>query len=246
MITYERSSTLRWALLALVVAAGGGAYWWWSHEGAEGQGGVVLSGNKGGLPGWTQASTGGDDAAAALKPPILDDGRPSDIQSEDWSSLNAALQKQGSGKAEGERIVAYLRFQHSFESWQALEDPKDARKRHSMAQALLAEVPDRLAKGEFTPVEASIMTTVLLADLETDEIKRNQRIEDMQARLNTIKPQTEDEKVMQAQTRETELKRRQATAFAEWQAKTDPAERTQAKLDQSMEEIRRAYNSGEF
>jgi hypothetical protein len=246
MITYERSGTLRWVVLALAVAAGGGAYWWFSHEGAEGQEGVAQTATKGGIPGWPQATPGTDEAAAALKPPILDDGRPSDVQTEDWASLSAALAKQSAPKGEGERIVSYLRYQHSFEAWQALEDPKDVRKRHSMAQALLNEVPERLTKGEFTPVEANIMATVLLADLEPDEAKRNQRVEEIQAKLNAIKPQSEDEKVMQSQTRETELKRRQATAFGEWQAKTDPAERTQAKLDQALEEVRRAYNSGEF
>lgn len=245
MITYQRYKSWHLVVGALALAsAAGGAYWWFGSH-SEAPSGVVLADNKASPPGWPQASTGNEDGNISLKPPILGDGRPSDVQAEDWSALNAALDKQAMPKTEAERIVGYLRFQHSFEAWQTLDETKDARKRRGMAQVLLAELPDRLAKGEFTPIEANLMSAVLLADLESDESKRNQRLEEMQGKMN-INLEAETDQTQQAKGRQTELKRRLATAFGEWQAKTTAAERTQAKLDQALEDVRRAYNSGEF
>jgi hypothetical protein len=232
--------------LAVVVAGGAAAAYWWMHQGDETQQGGVVLANKQGLPGWPQASVGNDDPTAVLKPPVLQDGRPSDVQSEDWAALNAALAKIGAPKGEADRIVGYLRYQHNFETWQTLDETKDAKRRQRMAQALLAELPERLSTGEFTPIEANLMSAVLFADIEPDETKRAQRMEEQQAKLNAIWSMTEDEQAAAAKTRQTELKRRQATAFGEWQAKTNPADHTPAKLEQSLEEVRRAYNSGEF
>lgn len=248
MITYQRSKSWQIAAVALALAgAAFGAYWFFGPKDGDGdREGVVLADHKAAPSGWMQPSVGNEDPAAALKPAVLSDGRPSDIQPDDWAVLNAVFDKMGMPKAEAPRIVGYLRYQRSFETWQTLDEAKDGKKRRGMAQALLGELPERLATGEFTPIEANLMSAVLLADMEPDENKRNQRVEEMQAKLNTIQPMTEDEQQMQAKTRQTELKRRQATAFAEWQAKTNPAERTPAKLEQAMEEIRRAYNSGEF
>ncbi|MDO9237616.1 MAG: hypothetical protein Q7U28_16480 [Aquabacterium sp.] len=247
MITYQRSKALPLAALALAVAgAAGGAYWLWGHEDdSDAKPGVVLSSTKS-APGWIQPTAGNDDPTATLKASIEGDGRPSDIEADDWAALNAALAKHGGQKGEGERIVSYLRFQHGFESWQVLDEAKDAKKRQRMAQALLSELPDRMKSGEFTPIEANLMSAVLLADIETDETKRNQRLEEWQGKLNAIAPLKEEDAASQAQARQTELKRRLATAFAEWQAKTVPSERTPAKLEQSFAEARRAYNSGEF
>jgi hypothetical protein len=246
MITYQRSKSWQMVLLALIVAAGGGAAYWWMHHEDDVQTGVVLANKAGGIAGWPQASTGNEDPDMALKPPVMQDGRPSDVQSEDWAALNAALAKLALPKGEAERIVGYLRYQHNFESWQTLDETKDAKRRQRMAQALLTELPERLASGEFTPIEANLMSAVLFADIEPDEAKRTQRMEEQQAKLLAIAPLNEDEQIMAAKTRQTELKRRQATAFGDWQAKTNPAERTPAKLEQSLQEVRRAYNSGEF
>ena len=248
MITYQRSKTLPLAILALTVAGvAGGVYWFWGREdaGSAAQPGVVLASNKA-APGWIQPTTGSDDPTATLKVVIDGDGRPSDIEPEDWAALNNALVKRGAPKGEGERIVSYLRFQHGFESWQVLDEAKDAKKRQRMAQALLGELPDRMKSGEFTPIEANLMSAVLLADIEPDETKRTQRLEEWQGKLNAIAPLKEEDAASQAQARQTELKRRLAMAFAEWQAKTVPAERTAAKLEQSLQEAYRAFNSGEI
>jgi hypothetical protein len=246
MITYQRSSSMRWGMFALALAIGGGTgYWMWANQAEPEQPGAAAVAEKSAVGGFPSVSSNVPEPTA-LRAPVLADGRPSDVPADDWAALNAAMQKQGAAKGEPERMVGYLRYQRSFETWQSLDNVKDAKRRHAIAQSLLDEIPGRLSNGEFTSVEANIMATVLLADIETDDIKRNARVDEWQAKLQSIKPLSDNEQQLLAETRETELKRRQATAFAEWQAKTAPGDRTQAKLDQAMAEVRRAYNSGEF
>ncbi|MBI5924029.1 MAG: hypothetical protein HY836_00345 [Aquabacterium sp.] len=245
MITYQRSKSWQIAAAVAVVAGVAGAIYWFSGSSGE-QSGVVLADNAASGAGWVQPGVGTDDLAASLKVQMLADGRPADVQSEDWDTLNAVITKLGQPKQEAERIVGYLRYQHTFEAWQTLDEIKDAKRRQAAAKALLGELPGRLSSGEFTPIEANLMGAVLLADIEPDENKRNKLVEELQGNLNGIAPMTEDEQQMQAKTRQTELKRRMATAYGEWQAKTNPADRTPAKLEQALEEVRRAYNSGEF
>lgn len=245
MITYQRSKSWQIAAAVAVVAAVAGGIYWFTGSSSE-HDGVVLADNKASGAGWVQPGVGTDDLAASLKVQMSADGRPADVQAEDWNTLNGIMAKLGQPKQEAERIVGYLRYQHTFEAWQTLDETKDAKRRQSAAKALLGELPDRLASGEFTPIEANLMGAVLLADIEPDENKRNKLVEEMQGKLNGIAPMTEDEQQMQAKMRQTELKRRMATAYGEWQAKTNPADRTPAKLEQALEEVRRAYNSGEF
>ena len=245
MITYQRSKSWQIAAAVAVVAGVAGGIYWFTGSSGE-QSGVVLADTAASAAGWVQPGVGTDDLAASLKVQTLADGRPADVQSEDWNTLNGVMAKLGQPKQEAERIVGYLRYQHTFETWQSMDETKDAKRRQVAAKALLGELPDRLVTGEFTPIEANLMGAVLLADVESNEERRNKLLEDLQAKLNNISPITENEQQMQLKARQTELKRRMATAFAEWQAKTNPADRTPAKLEQAMEEVRRAYNSGEF
>ena len=127
-------------------------------------------------------------------------------------------------------------------------EQRDARKRRQMAEALMSELPERMKSGEFTLVEATLMGVVLVADMEPDEAKRTQRAEAWQAKVGSMVggmvANPEDEAQMAALNRETEFKRRRASAFGDWQLKTEPAERSPAKLSQAMEDIQRMYNSG--
>lgn len=245
MITYQRSKSWQIAAAVAVVAAVAGGIYWFTGSSGE-HAGVVLADNKASGAGWVQAGVGSDDLATSLKAQMTADGRPADVGSEDWSTLNSVMSKLGHPKQEAERIVSYLRYQRTFEAWQTLDETKDSKRRQFAAKALLGELPDRLSSGEFTVIEANLMGAVLLADIETDENMRNKLLEELQGKFNVISPITADEQQLQLKSRQTELKRRMATAFGEWQAKTNPADRTAAKLEQAMAEVRRAYNSGEF
>jgi hypothetical protein len=246
-ILYQRSSSK--LLLSAVVAVaviGAGAYWVTSGSSTSGEGGVVLS-SQSGLPGWPQASTGNPEPAETLQPAVKADGRPSDVSTDDWAALQAALAKVGMTSAEAERIVNFNRYQRSFESWQSLDQTEDAARRRRMAQALMNELPKHVGRGDFTLLEAVLIGSSLIAEIEPDTASRTARLDAWQAEVLTVMPvQSEDEGQSKASTRETELKRRQALAFAEWQARTDPAERTPARLEQAFEEVRRAYNSMSF
>lgn len=244
MITYNNSQTrLRLvAVVLLAAAAAGGAYWW---SGSDKHDGVVLSEEGKGLPGWPQASTGVPSPEAVLTPSVMADGRPSDVSQEDWDILKAIMAKQPNGQGQAERIVSLLRYQNAFEAWQGIEDSKDKQAyRRNMAKSLLADLPERLTNGEFTLVETTLMAAILIADIESDEDARNQALSQWQAKLNAIEPPTEDERLLTERSKPVELKRMQATAFAEWKAQTNPAERTPAKLEQAMQEVLRSYNSG--
>lgn len=246
MITYQRSRTGPIIAAVVAVAAlGAGAYWWHSAGEAGDRAGVVVNQGGGTANGWLKPGVG-DEPQMTLKPQMAADGRPSDVPADDWAALQAALAKVNASKDEAARIVSYLRYQRGFEMWQNLDPTKDGLRRHDMAQDLLNELPDRLKTGEFTPIESNLMAAVLLADLETDETKRNQMLEQWQSKLSAISPMSEDEQQTMAQARETELKRRMATAFGDWESKTQPADRTTAKLEQALLEVQRAYNAGAF
>ena len=247
MITYQTSKSKQWtvALLAAAGVAAAGYWFWQGGEPSETSSGVVLATNQGGAIKPTPTVEAEIDQE--LKgPPVTEDGRPSDVSSDDWKALQATLARQGAPKGEAERIVSYLRYQRSFENWQQLDQEKDAQKRRLMAQSLLAEIPERMAKGEFSAIEGQMMSAVLLTETTSDEAERTRIIEQWQLKLASIASPLDDEKVLLAKAREVEFKRRQANAFGEWQTQTNPSEHTQARLDQAFEGIRRAYNSGEF
>jgi len=249
MITVEKSRSWQGvAIAAAVVAAAVGAYLTWGSSG-EGAGGTAVGNAGNGMwPGMGNSASVVASGAPELNPPVLADGRPSDLSEADWNALEAALKRQPNAKAEATRIVSYLRYQKAFETWQNLDEQRDARKRREMAQALMSELPERMKAGEFTVVEATLMGVVLVADMEQDETKRNQRAEAWQAKvgsmLGAMVSNPQDEVQMASLNRETEFKRRRASAFGDWQLKTDPAERSPAKLTQAMDDVQRMYNSG--
>lgn len=250
MITYQ-SKSKPWVTVAAVLAVGvaaGAAYWWsTSSTPTDEHEGVVLAPGQGQGAIIKPTTTIEAEIAQELKgPPVMNDGRPSDVTPEDWDILNKALARQGADKAEAQRIVSYLRYQRSFENWQQLDQEKDAHKRRLMAQSLLAEIPERMAKGEFSAIEGQMMSAVLLTETTSDEAERTRIIEDWQVKLAGVASPLEDEKVLLAKAREVEFKRRQANAFAECQAQTPPNKCTLSQLEQALETNKRAYNSGEF
>ncbi len=245
MITVEKSRSWQGvAIAAALAAAAAGAYWAFAPSNDGGAANGTGNAGNGMWPGMGNSASVVATGAPELNPPVLADGRPSDLSEADWNSLEAALKRQPNAKAEATRIVGYLRYQKAFETWQNLDEQRDARKRRQMAEALMSELPERMKSGEFTLVEATLMGVVLVADMEPDEAKRTQRAEAWQAKVGSMVANPEDEAQMAALNRETEFKRRRASAFGDWQVKTDPAERSPAKLSQAMEDIQRMYNSG--
>jgi len=240
MITYQQSRTTQRLLIIAVVAAlaGGGLWAYFRSDGTSAEGGAAQQG---------AAEPGGGSTAspfATAPDNLAPDGRPIHIQPDEWQALNAALRRQPDPRAEALRIASYVRYQHDFEFWQSTIDSKNVAARHQLAEQLLAQLPDRVVKGEFTGMEAVLMGTVLLGDLEPDEAKRQQRIDEWTQKLATVAPQPSDEKQLADKDRVTTHMRKRAEAFLEWQA-MPAGERTQDKLDKGMDEAQRWYTSGE-
>ena len=242
MITIEKNRS--WtgvAIVAAVAVAGGLAWWALAPQGAPGEAGAPDA--AGSIWQWSSASSAAGSSAPVAS--ILNDARWGNFGNEDMATLEAALGKTPKAKAEAARIVSYLQYSRAFETWQGLDEAKQGRERRQMAEGLFKELPDRLKTGEFSLMEAALMGAVLIAEAESEEARRTQRVDAWQAQLASIVPNPEDEARMAAQNRETEYMRRRATAFGEWQNQTDPALRTPAKLEQAMAEINRAYASGQ-
>ena len=242
MITIEKNRSRQSLVIAAVLAVAGGlAYWAFAPQGGEATSGGASGAASGMWPGWSSASQAAPGGAGGS---ILADARLSGLSAEDMSALETSLKGHPNPKAEAARIVSYLQYQRGFETWQTLDETKEAQKRREMAQALMKELPERLKAGEFTLIESALMGTVLLAEIESDEASRTQKVEAWQAMLSTLVPDFADENATVNRNKETEYMRRRATAFGDWQNSSDPVQRSPAKLEQAMEEIRREYVSG--
>jgi hypothetical protein len=248
MISYQSTKVWQRSWFAALIgglAVGGGVWWWQSQPEADPATEVSSSasspakGVSNRIPALAAAPI---TSGAASTPTVLPDGRPSDFTPEDWAALKAAMSTQPNAKAETERVVKYLRFQRSFEQWQALADSNDVQQRHQLAESLLGQVPERLTKGEVTMGEALLLSTALMTDLQPDERLRAQRLEDLRAKLAAAAPQPDEEQMAREAERLTEFKRRQAATMAAWQAKPEGS-RDQAALERDLEAARRAVYS---
>ncbi|MGH6648807.1 hypothetical protein [Aquabacterium sp.] len=241
MISYQESTKFwqRSWFAALIggLAVGGGVWWWQAHQDAE-QAAEAASSTQASAPQKPVFATPVP-MDAASSPTVLADGRPSDFTPEDWAALKAAMNSQPNAKSEMERVVAYLRFQRSFEQWQALADSREVAKRHQLAESLLAQVPDRMSKGEVTAGEALLLSTALLTDLQPDENLRQQRLAEMRAKIEAAAPRTDAAQAARDKEIQDELTRRERAIVADWQAKPEGS-RDNAVLQRDLEAARQS------
>lgn len=247
MITYQNDKIWQrpWFLAIVGCTAIASAAWWWTaHKDSAPQAPAGASSTAGGwlTPGTSSSSSTSPSGGSTA--PLLAEGRPTSIPESDWNALKGALSKQQANpEAEAARVVDYLRYQKRFEYWQTTEGNKSPKERAALAQALLEEIPARLAKGEVTTAEAVLMNTVLITESEPNEAVRQQRIAAMQEQLLKMAPPQDNEKLVRQAERDTEQKRLIATTFAEWQTKPEPS-RTQAALEAALADAQRSFNAG--
>ncbi|MES2092003.1 MAG: hypothetical protein V4532_18785 [Pseudomonadota bacterium] len=247
MITYQ--TTQLWQrtwFVALIggLAVGAGVWWLQEHPGEDSAQPVASSASAVARPAVHRHALALPEGVDAYSVPvILSDGRPSDFTPEDWAALKAAMSQVSNPKAETDRIVSYLRFQRSFERWQALEGSQDVEARHQLARQLLDQVPERLGKSEVTFGEGLMLGTALLMDLEPNEATRAKRLEELRQKMSASAPKTDSDQIEREAQQLAEYKRRQAAIVADWQAKP-AASRDQAKLERELDDARRAvYNT---
>jgi hypothetical protein len=242
MITYRnKNSWQRPLVIALVgsVAVGVGVWAWMGHSASDTATQEDASSTVAAATALMAVATANGQnpssaSMAASAPTLMSDGRPSDIAPAVWAALNKATAAKPHLKPEVEKVVSYMRFQHSFEYWQTLEGTRDEQQRRQLGQSMLDEMPERLKNGEFTMGESLMMITALLSDLEPDEKKRELLIEDWSKKLAFAAPQPTDDAQIQELQKRTEDKRIVPGLL------TEGPNPDQAKLEQALEERMRA------
>lgn len=244
MITY--SSPKFWhrtwfTLACMAVAALAVVAWWWRAQSV-----AVTSAQQVATPGSTAeaaaTSASRRDGSALAAPTVLGDGRPSDFSPQEWSALKDAMAQAAQPEAELKRVVEYLRFQKRFERWQGLRDSPDAGQRQQLAASLLDQVPERLRQGEVSMGEAQMLLSALWTDVEPDEARRRQRIEEGITLLKEAAPRPDAEQQKRDAALLAEYKRREAAILLEYQSRPD-AQRDPAWLESQLDAARRSVYS---
>ncbi|MBH1987849.1 MAG: hypothetical protein I8H76_11055 [Burkholderiales bacterium] len=247
MITYSSPKFWQrtWFTLAcMAVAALAVVGWWWlAHSGAP-SASMASAGQLG--PDGSVAATAATSASRRdggwTAPTVLGDGRPSDFSPQEWSALKDAMAQTAQPEAELKRVVAYLRFQKHFERWQGLRESPDAGQRQQLAASLLDQVPERLRQGEVSMGEAQMLLSALWADVEPDESRRRQRIEEGITLLKEAAPRPDAEQQKRDAALLAEYKRREAAILLEYQSRPD-AQRDPAWLEAQLDAARRSVYS---
>jgi hypothetical protein len=219
MISYQtKNSWQRPLVIALIGSAvvGTGVWWFSGHSGTDATTQATTSASEP-VAGSTTGVTGGAPTSmAATDPTILADGRPADIPPGVWSALDQAAKNKPALKPEVDKVLSYMRFQRQFEQWQGMEDSRDVQQRHQLARSILEQMPDRLARGEFSMSESLMMGTVLMSDLEPDEKKREQMVDDWGKKLALSVPQPADDAgIIEQQKRVEDLRLLPGTILTE-------------------------------
>jgi hypothetical protein len=243
MISYSRPQFWQrtWFTLLCMGVAVAAVVAWWMWQGREAAGAspadVAVS---------ARVSPGGVEAAARAglqAPVLLADGRPADFSAEEWAALKEAMNQASQPEAELKRVVAYLRFQKRFDQWQGLRDSPDISLRRQVASSLVEQVPERLKEGEVTMGEAQLLLSALWADLEPDEARRRQRIEEGIKILQAAAPQPDADQARREADRLTEYKRRESAIVLEYQSRPE-AQRDPAWLEAQLDDARRSVYGG--
>lgn len=210
MITYQKTNAWQTPVLIAVIACavvGAGVYML-AGRGEPDATTQVDAGASAPVMASTQPTTTSQNTnMAPSAPTLLADGRPSDVAPGVWNALNKAVANKPQLKPEVEKVISYMRFQRSFEYWQSLENTRDVQQRRQLGQSMLDEMPARLSKGEFTMSEALMMVAALMSDLEPDEKRREQQIEEWSRKLAAVSPQPADDAQLQEIQKRTEDRR---------------------------------------
>ncbi len=240
MISYSRPQFWQrtWFTLLCMGVAVAAVVAWWMWQGRSAAAEEVAA------P--AHASSGSAEAAARAglqEPALLSDGRPVDFSAEEWGALKEAMKQASQPEAELKRVVAYLRFQKRFDQWQGLRDSPDVGLRRQVAASLVEQVPERLKQGEVTMGEAQLLLSALWADLEPDEVRRRQRIDEGIKILQAAAPQPNADQARREADRLSEYKRRESAIVLEYQSRPE-AQRDPAWLEAQLDDARRAVYGG--
>lgn len=97
----------------------------------------------------------------------------------DLDALRRSLAGRSDGEAERERIVAFARFRDGLAAYGRERAAMSESERAQRARALLAELPQHVARKEIVPVQAEAVSVALLTDAEPDPVVRDEAIAQM-------------------------------------------------------------------
>ena len=109
--------------------------------------------------------------------------RPAFVSEMEWAMLKAVAQQHAAPDKELTRMVNFLRFTKQLELWEGLPKSADAATRQTLANALLADLPEHVRNGELALPDAQSKMRAFVQDAETTEPDRAHRIDAEAARL---------------------------------------------------------------
>jgi hypothetical protein len=173
------------------------------------------------------------------EPELLPDGRPSDIDAEDWAMLKQATVDHPNPKAELERLTKFLRFQRGVEAWQALSDQGDTPERDKLAQKLIESLPAHLVNAEVSMPEALMLCAALLHGDRGEDAGVDQKVEQCKTRLEQSLPPPDKEKLRKEEACRADWEARKAALTTEFMKKS-PQERAveQRQFEAELEAAR--------
>lgn len=101
--------------------------------------------------------------------------KPTFLSQMEWNMLKGVAQQHATPEKELTRLVNFVRFTKQLELWQALPEQTDAAKRQTLANELLADLPQRLMQEEFDLPSAQKLQAELLSDAVQDPQERQAR-----------------------------------------------------------------------
>lgn len=173
------------------------------------------------------------------EPELLPDGRPSDIDAEEWAMLKQATVDHPNPKAELERLTKFLRFQRGVEAWQALSGDGDTPERDKLAQKLIESLPTHLVNAEVSMPEALMLCAALLHGDRGEDAGVDQKVEQCKTRLEQSLPPPDKEKLRKEEACRADWEARKAALTTEFMKKS-PQERAveQRQFETELEAAR--------
>ena len=115
--------------------------------------------------------------------------RPPYVSLMEWGMLKGVASQHATPEPELTRLVNSLRFNKQFEAWEALPRTEaNSAQRHTIAQALMADLPERVRHQDLGIEDAHKAMTALLSDIEPDEERRRVRAKEEGLRLLAAVP----------------------------------------------------------
>ncbi|WP_408377277.1 phospholipase C accessory protein PlcR [Paraburkholderia megapolitana] len=173
-----QKSRLSWSLLAVLLVSGTiAAAWWYSTSSSA----AATQPASAAVPTQQTASSGQTQTASTAGPAE----RRLDIV-----ALRKSLAGRPDAEAEVQRILAFARFQDQVADYGANRKNMSDQDKRILAQQILGELPEHVARNEIVPVQAEALSAALLMDAEPDPATRDAAIQNMQQQWNSYAQQT--------------------------------------------------------